>query len=90
MRKTDLLIGFLIGVLTTFIGTILFLVLFTEYRSLSDIELMRQEGILGKVVTIGAVLNILVFFLLLKKNKELMARGIILATIILALLTVIL
>lgn len=90
MRKIDLLIGFLIGIVTTLIGTILFLLLFTEFHSLSDVTILRQEGILGKVVTLGAILNIFVFFILLKNNKELMARGIILATIILALLTVIL
>lgn len=90
MRKIDLLIGFIIGVFTTLIGTILFLLLFTEFRSLSDYYILKEEGIVGKVITLGAILNIFVFFILLKNNKELMARGIILATLILALLTVIL
>jgi hypothetical protein len=43
---------------------------------------------MGKVITLGAIINILIFFYLLKKDKELMARGIVLATIILALATV--
>ena len=90
MRKIDLLIGFIIGVFTTLIGTVLFLLLFTEFRSLSDYYILKEEGIVGKVITLGAILNIFVFFILLKNNKELMARGIILATLILALLTVIL
>lgn len=90
MKKTDLLIGFFIGIVTTVLGTILFLVLFTKFHSISDISSIREEGILGKIVTLGAILNIVVFFLLLKLNKELMARGIILATIILAIATVIL
>ena len=88
MRKIDLLIGFVTGIATALLGTFLFLNLFTNYTSLSDIELIKQEGLLGKVITIGAILNILIFFLLLKFNKELMARGIVLATIILALLTI--
>jgi hypothetical protein len=42
---------------------------------------------MGKVMTLGAIVNIAVFFLLLHYKKELMARGIVLATIVLALLT---
>lgn len=90
MRKIDLFIGFLIGIVTTLIGTILFLLLFTDFHSISDITILRQEKIVGKVVTLGAILNIFVFFILLKNNKELMARGIVLATIILAISTIIL
>ncbi|WP_395054664.1 hypothetical protein [Flavobacterium sp.] len=90
MRKIDLLIGFFIGVLTTIIGTVLFLLLFTNFTKIEDIAIIRQEGILGKVITLGAILNIFIFFILLKNNKELMARGVVLATIILAILTVIL
>lgn len=90
MRKIDLLFGFIIGIISTLVGTILFLLLFTDFHSINDITIIRQEGILGKVITLGAILNIFIFFILLKNNKELMARGVVLATIILAILTVIL
>ena len=88
MKKTDLLIGFFIGILSALLGTILFLKLFTEVQTINDFHIVREQGILGKVLTLGAILNIIIFFILLKKNKELMARGIVLATIILAILTV--
>lgn len=88
MKKTDLFIGFILGIAVALLGTFLFLISFTEYIAVSDLQLIKQEGILGKVITLGAILNIAMFFLLLKINKELMARGIVLATIILALLTV--
>lgn len=87
MKKTDLLIGFLIGIISTFIGSYLFLKSQTEYDLIEDFLVIKSEGILGKVVALGAVLNILIFFILLKKNKELMARGVVLATIILAFYT---
>lgn len=87
MKKTDLLIGFLIGLVSTFIGSYLFLKLKTKYDLIDDFNLLRIEGILGKVFVLGAILNIVVFYILLKKNKEMMARGVILATIILALST---
>lgn len=90
MNKKDLFIGVLIGLLTASLGCILFLYLFTEARSLSDLKMVRAQGLMGKLITLGAIFNLIVFFILLKFEKELMARGIILATILLALLTVIL
>jgi hypothetical protein len=87
MKKTDLLIGFFIGLVSTFIGAYLFLKVKNKYDLIDDFNLLRIEGILGKVFVLGAILNIVVFYILLKKNKEMMARGVILATIILALST---
>lgn len=90
MNKKDLFIGVLIGLLTASLGCILFLYLFTEARSLSDLQMVRAQGLMGKLITLGAIFNLIAFFILLKFEKELMARGIILATILLAILTVIL
>lgn len=87
MKKIDLLIGVIIGFVTTFIGILLFFELFTEYSFAEGVQNMRQLGYLGKVITLGAILNIVVFFGLLKFNKELMARGVVLATIILTVIT---
>ena len=87
MKKTDLLIGLFIGIASALLGSSLFLVFFTQYNLFKDFEAIRAEEILGKVITLGAVLNIIIFFVLLKKNKELMARGVVLATIILAIAT---
>ena len=87
MKKTDLLIGFLIGIVADILGTYVILISLTKYHTLNDLQLIRQEGIIGKVMTLGAILNLIVFFILLHYKKELMARGIVLATIFLALLT---
>ena len=87
MKKTDLLIGFLIGVVSTLIGSYLFVKTQTDYDLIEDFSVLKNEGILGKILALGAVLNIIIFFILLKKNKELMARGVVLATIILAFYT---
>lgn len=88
MEKKDLAIGFLIGVCCIIAGTFLFLFMFTEFSSLNDLKIINESGVLGKVMAIGAVLNIASFYILLQKKKELMARGVILATIVLAIITV--
>lgn len=89
MKKIDLFYGFIIGVLTCFTGVFFFVEIFTEYDFDTGVAIMKAEGKLGKLITIGAILNIAVFFLLLKRNKELMARGVVLATIILTVVTLI-
>ncbi len=88
MKKIDLLYGFIIGIVATFIGSYLFVIIFTNYSFQSGISIMIHEGRLGKLITLGAVLNLISFFLLLKINKDTMAKGIILATITMAICTV--
>lgn len=87
MKKTDLLIGLIIGIAAAFLGTLVFLELFTDYGFTKGVTLLKQEGQLGKVITLGTILNLILFFILLKFKKEMMARGVVLATIILAIVT---
>lgn len=88
--KKEILIGFFIGIVATFIGCVLFLIIFTEFNALSDFIIIKRSGILGKVITLGALLNLLLFYIFLKKDKENISKGILLSTITLALITLIL
>ena len=88
MQKKDLLIGVVIGFLATFLGTYLFFFCYTDFGFIEGLKGMRSQGFLGKVITLGAILNLVSFFILLKLNKELMARGVVMATILLAFITV--
>ena len=87
MKKTDLLIGVFIGIIASIIGSYVFIELLTEYNFIEGVKILRFQGKLGKIISLGSVLNIIVFFLLLKFNKELIARGVILGTILLAIIT---
>ena len=87
MKKTDLLIGVFIGIIASIIGSYVFIELLTEYNFVEGVKILRFQGKLGKIISLGSVLNIFVFFLLLKFNKELIARGVILGTILLAIIT---
>jgi hypothetical protein len=87
MKKIDLLFGLLLGLLATFIGTVLYLKIFTTYQLEFAYGIMKTEGKLGKLITLGAVLNIALFFLLLQLKKEIMARGVVLALFILTAIT---
>lgn len=87
MRKTDLLIGFLLGIIGAATGVFLFINLFTDFEFADGLIALKSQNSLGKLIALGAVINVLLFFGLLKLNKELMARGVILATITLTIIT---
>ena len=87
MNKKDALLGFLIGIATTLIGSYLFITFFTEFTFIAGIQIMKSQGNLGKLITLGSILTLIAFGILLKMNKEIMARGVVLAVIALAILT---
>ncbi|MFL0353924.1 hypothetical protein [Xanthomarina sp. GH4-25] len=86
--KKEILIGFIIGLVANTIG-LYFAALafgngndfFTVLRSASS------EGILGKLISLGAILNLAVFFIFIKKKQDYRARGVLLATVIIAIST---
>jgi hypothetical protein len=87
MNKLDLLIGFIIGILASLLGMFLYLTMVVHSDFTTGIQLMKSEGHLGKLVTLGSILDLIAFGILLKMNKELMARGVVLAVIMLTIIT---
>jgi len=87
MNKIDLLIGFAIGILASILGSYLFITFFTDFDFVVGIESMKSEGKLGKLITLGSILDLVAFGILLKLNKEIMARGVVLSVIIIAIVT---
>lgn len=87
MNKLDLLTGFIIGILASGIGIIIFMTFFTNFDFIAGIQTIKSEGKLGKLITLGSILDLVVFAILLKFNKEMMARGVILSVISIAIIT---
>ncbi|QBN18904.1 hypothetical protein [Flavobacterium nackdongense] len=88
MNKKDILIGFVIGIIACVLGIFLFVTFFTDFDFMSGIQSMKSEGKLGKLITLGAILDLIAFGILLKMNKEMMARGVVLAVICIAIFTI--
>lgn len=92
MKQTDyfqLILGIIIGLAAASLGVYIFLELFTDGGLEHSLDVIRSEGLLDKVITIGAVLNLIVFFILVKLKKDMMAWGVIAATAILTLITIV-
>ena len=88
MNKIDLLSGFLLGIISAAIGSYIFIVIFTDYTFISGIQILKSQGNIGKIITLGAIPTLLLFGILLKLNREMMARGVVLAVIALAILSI--
>jgi hypothetical protein len=86
MKKIDLFYGLIIGLTASLIGIYMFIIAFTPYSFLRGLLLLKYEGKLGKIVTLGILLNIGMFFGLLKYKKETIAKGIILDVILLSII----
>lgn len=87
MKRIDLLYGAIIGFLTAILGSFLFLKIFTSYDFAYGIQVLKSKGLLGKLMAVGALLNLVIYFVLLKIHKELMARGVVLAILIVTIIT---
>ncbi|WP_347050240.1 hypothetical protein [Flavobacterium olei] len=85
----EIFVGFIIGIFTALLGSYLFITFFTTFDISSGFQILRKQGYLGKVITLGTLLDLAVFTILLKRNKEYMARGVILAVIVLAISTLV-
>lgn len=86
--KKEILIGFVIGLTANVIGLYLaatFLGNGDDFMTV--IKAALAEDFIGKLVSLGAILNLLAFFVFIKKRQDYRARGVLLATVIVAILT---
>ncbi|WP_027393906.1 hypothetical protein [Aquimarina latercula] len=84
MIKKEILFGFVTGILANAIGIILYILLFSELSIKETLKAAQQNNFLGNLIALGAILNLIIFFLFLKQNKPYRARGVLLATLIAA------
>ena len=92
MNKTQILKGFVTGILANSLG--LFIVGFAMSKSsgrndgiMQVLEAAHSENFLGKLISLGAILTLLCFFYFIKKKKDAGAAGVLVATIIIAIIT---
>ena len=64
MNKKDLFLGFIIGIATTILGSYLFITFFTDFKFIAGIQIMKSQGNLGKIITLGSILTLIDFIYL--------------------------
>jgi uncharacterized membrane protein YedE/YeeE len=85
----NIFIGFCIGIIANFTGSFLYLQLFSKHPLEESIKIALQQDVFGNIIALGAVLNLVAFFILLKKKRFYRARGVILATLVAAIIILI-
>jgi hypothetical protein len=88
--KKDIFIGILISLFATFGGVFLYLEYFSRFGFYETIELIKEGKLYGKVLSLAAIPNLFVFFVFIKKKQDNRAKGVLLATILIAFTTLVL
>ncbi|WP_046756536.1 hypothetical protein [Kordia jejudonensis] len=89
MKNKEIIIGIVVGLLSTCVGTVLYLFYIATQRNATFDAIWDfaiSTGQISSVVVYGAALNFLAFFGFLKFNKEARAKGVLIVTIITAIL----
>lgn len=87
--KKEIVVGFLIGIFANITGVILYTYFFIKYELGAAIRISIQNGSIGNIIALGAILNLFAFFILIKKGQLHRARGVVMATILAALVVLI-
>lgn len=88
MVKKEVIIGILVGLIANTIGLFLAILLLGNGDGFIEvIKAASSEGFLGKLISLGAILNLVPFFVFIKKKQDYRARGVLLVTVFIAVFT---
>ena len=92
MRNRNLFIGIISGIIANFLGFLVARLMLTGESSVINltnvINQSYDDGLLNKLISLGALLNLLIFFFFIKTNQDNKAAGVLISTIMIALLTI--
>lgn len=83
-RNKEILIGFVVGLIANTIGTIIYILIFSDYGITETFKAAVEQGHVGSLLALGAILNLVAFFGFLKIRRDARARGVLIATLLTA------
>ena len=87
--KKEIIIGALVSIFATAAGVFLYLEYVSRYSFEETISLILEGNLEGKILSLAAIPNLFVFFIFIKKKQDNRAKGVLIATILTALTTLI-
>lgn len=84
MNKKEVLIGFVVGIIANTIGTLLYILLFSNIGIVETFKAAVAQEHIGSLLALGAILNLAAFFGFLRLKRDYRARGVMIATILTA------
>ena len=86
--KKEIFIGMFVGLIANSIGLIIAATLLGNGDVFTNvIKAASEVGFLGKLISLGAILNLIAFFIFIKKRQDYRARGVLLITVFIAVFT---
>jgi hypothetical protein len=82
--KKEILIGLVVGIISNTIGTLLYILIFSDLSISETYKAAVAQEHVGSLLALGAVLNLIAFFGFLRLKRDNRAKGVLLATIITA------
>ncbi len=61
MNKKELVIGFAVGIIANTIGTLLYILLFSDFGIVETFDAAVTQGHVGSLLALGAILNLVAF-----------------------------
>jgi hypothetical protein len=86
MIKKEILIGFTVGIIANTLGTLLYIVVFSDFGIMETYRAAVAQGHVGSLLALGAILNLIAFFGFLRLRRDYRARGVMIATVLTALI----
>ncbi len=80
-------IGVAVGLIANAIGTLLYIALFSDLNIAESFRLAFERGYAGSLLALGAVLNLVAFFGFLRIKRDYRAKGVMMATLMIAIAT---
>lgn len=84
--KKEIIIGFLVGVIANALGVILYILIFSDLEIIETYKAAVEMERVGSILALGAILNLVAFFLFMRIRRDHRAKGVMIATILTALL----
>ena len=83
----EIIIGFAIAIFATLCGFFVYVEYVSELGFDNTVAILKDWNLLGKMLAIGAIPNLFVFMIFIKKKQDYRARGVLIATIFIAIAT---
>lgn len=84
--KKEIGIGILVGIIANTVGTLLYILFFSDLGIAETFEAAVTQGHVGSLLALGAILNLVAFFGFLKIKRDQRAKGVLIATIVTAMI----
>ena len=74
----------------TFGGVFLYLEYFSRFSFATTLQMIKEGNLYGKILALAAIPNLFVFFVFIKKKEDNKAKGVLIATFLIAFITLVL